>query len=365
MASYLRRAPQDGSAEPSPLPDSDQVIELWECVHTYLTRLLSSHGGILGEVLDFWEVAQSFIDGNKQKLLPAGFEGESRKHHKFASSDIRDLQKGLIELVSLVRDGVLSLFAEPPVDDVSLLTSPVSPASPSSPISLGVTPTESRFKLDPKNIPFPSPKRGELWEDYAFWPPFSNSLSGINYLGQFLVIIGAAAGEMANLEPVASSSNTRELLRGLVSVIRERAIRIACSAWEKDAEVCRMLEDWTRDPKRRDLTKMPTLFVNFQNAVLTGLQKILFMSEAMARPGTVAVVSQPSTKLLQMVRREFIISIEKALGGLVETAEHPTTQEENDEWSVPESTAAHSKKDGSSALLAADAVDSQNRVSQI
>ncbi|OJI97216.1 hypothetical protein ASPVEDRAFT_24189 [Aspergillus versicolor CBS 583.65] len=361
MASYLRRAPQDGSAEPSPLPDSDQVIELWECVHTYLTRLLSSHGGILGEVLDFWEVAQSFIDGNKQKLLPAGFEGESRKHHKFASSDIRDLQKGLIELVSLVRDGVLSLFAEPPVDDVSLLTSPVSPASPSSPISLGVTPTESRFKLDPKNIPFPSPKRGELWEDYAFWPPFSNSLSGINYLGQFLVIIGAAAGEMANLEPVASSSNTRELLRGLVSVIRERAIRIACSAWEKDAEVCRMLEDWTRDPKRRDLTKMPTLFVNFQNAVLTGLQKILFMSEAMARPGTVAVVSQPSTKLLQMVRREFIISIEKALGGLVETAEHPTTQEENDEWSVPESTAAHSKNDGLSALLAADAVDSQNR----
>lgn len=361
VASYLRRAPQDGSTEPSPLPDSDQVIELWECVHTYLTRLLSSHGGILGEVLDFWEVAQSFIDGNKQKLLPAGFEGESRKHHKFASSDIRDLQKGLIELVSLVRDGVLSLFAEPPVEDVSLLTSPVSPSSPSSPISLGVTPTESRFKLDPKNMPFPPPKRGELWEDYAFWPPFSNSLSGINYLGQFLVIIGAAAGEMATLEPVANSSNTRELLRGLVSVIRERAVRIACSAWEKDAEVCRMLEDWTRDPKRRDLTKMPTLFVNFQNAVLTGLQKILFMSEAMAKPGTVAVVSQPSTKLLQMVRREFIISIEKALGGLVETAEHPTTQEKDDEWSVPESTAVHSKNDGSSALLAADAVDAQNR----
>lgn len=363
VASYLRKAPQDDSTEPSPLPDSDQVIELWECVHTYLNRLLSSHGGILGEVLDFWEVAQAFIDGNKQKLLPVGFEGESRKHHKFASSDIRDLQKGLIELVSLVREGVLSLFAEAPVEDVSLLMSPVSPPSPSSPISLGVTPTESRFKLDPKNMPFPSPKRGELWEDYAFWPPFSNSLSGINYLGQFLVIIGTAAGEMATLEPVASSNSTRELLRGLVSVIRERAVRIACSAWERDAEVCRMLEDWTRDPKRRDLTKMPVLFINFQNAIFTGLQKVLFMSEAMAKPGAVAVVSQPSTKLLQMVRREFIISIEKALGGLVETAEHLTTQEENDEWSVPESTATHRKNDGSSALLAADAVDSQNRVS--
>ncbi|KAL4915551.1 exocyst complex component Sec5-domain-containing protein [Aspergillus aurantiobrunneus] len=359
VASYLRRTPpQDGSADSSPLPDTDQVIELWECVHTYLSRLLSSQGGILGEVLDFWEVAQSFINGSKQKLLPAGFEGESRKHHKFASSDVKDLQKGLVELVSLVREGVLSLFAEPPVEDVSLLTSPISPSSPSSPAGLGVTPTESRFKLDPRNMPFPTPKRGEVWEGYAFWPPFSNSLSGVHYLGQFLIIIGAAASDMATLEPVTSSNSTRESLKGLVSVIRERAVRIACSAWEKDAEICRLLEDWTRDPKRRDLTKMPTLFVNFQNAILGGLQKVLFMSEAMAKPGTVGVVTQPPTKLLQMVRREFITSIEKAIDGLVETAEHPAVCEENDEWSVPESTAVQNKTE---SLLAADAVDSQNR----
>ncbi|EAA65570.1 hypothetical protein AN1002.2 [Aspergillus nidulans FGSC A4] len=312
VASYLRRTPQDSSTGPAHLPDTDQVIELWECVHTYLNRLLSSQGGILGEILDFWEVAQSFIDGNKQKLLPVGFEGESRKHHKFSSSDVRDLQKGLIELISLVREGVLSLFAEAPVEDVSLLTSPISPSSPSSPVSLGVTPTESRFKLDPKNIPFPTPKRGEPWEDYAFWPPFSNSLSGVNYLGQFLIIIGAAAGEMTTLEPVSSSSTSQELLRGL-------------------------------------------------NAIVSGLQKILYMSEAMAKPGTVTVVTQPPTKLLQMVRREFISSIEKALGGLVETAEHPTTREENDEWSVSEATAVVRNSNGSSASLAADAVDSQNR----
>ncbi|KAL4934588.1 exocyst subunit SEC5 [Aspergillus undulatus] len=361
IASYLRRTPQDSSTGPSPLPDTDQVIELWECVHTYLNRLLSSQGGILGEILDFWDVAQSFIDGSKQKLLPTGFEGESRKHHKFAPSDVRDLQKGLVELVSLVRDGVLSLFADPPVEDVSILTSPISPPSPNSPIGLGVTPTESRFKLDPKNMPFPTPNRGEIWEGYAFWPPFSNSLSGVNYLGQFLVIIGAAAGEMAALEPISSSTSARESLRGLVSAIRERAVRIACSAWEKDAEICRLLEDWTRDPKRRDLTKMPSLFVNFQNAIISGLQKVLYISEAMAKPGTQAVVSQPSTKLLQMVRREFISSIEKALGGLVETAEQPTTREENDEWSVPEPSTFHNKNDGSSSLVAADTVDSENR----
>ncbi|KAL2853322.1 exocyst complex component Sec5-domain-containing protein [Aspergillus pseudoustus] len=359
VASYLRRTPQDSnSTSPPALLDSDQVIELWECVHTYLNKLLSSQGGILGEVLDFWEVAQSFVDGSKQKLLPAGFEGESRKHHKFSSSDIRDLQKGLVELVNLIRESILSLFAEPPVDDVSLLTSPISPPSPSSPITLGVTPTESRFKLDPRNMPFPTPKRGELWESYAFWPPFSNSLSGVHYLGQFLVIIGAAAGEMATLGPVSSSGNsTRELLRALVSVVRERSVRIACSAWAKDAEICRLLEDWTRDSKRRDLTKMPGLFVNFENAMLGGMQKILYISEAMAKPGTVAVVTQPPTKLLQMVRREFITSIETALGGLVENAQHPTVHEETDEWSA----SAYSKKEEVSSLLAADAVESGNK----
>ncbi|KAL2871771.1 exocyst subunit SEC5 [Aspergillus lucknowensis] len=360
VASYLRRIPQDSSTSTPPMLDADQVIELWECVHTYLNKLLSSQGGILGEVLDFWEVAQSFINGSKQKLLPTGFEGESRKHHKFSSTDVKDLQKGLIELVNMIRENILSLFAEPPVDDVSLLTSPISPSSPSSPITLGVTPTESRFKLDPRNMPLPTPKRGELWEGYAFWPPFSNSLSGVHYLGQFLVIIGAAAGEMAALGPVSSSTNTGELLKALVSVIRERSVRIACSAWRKDAEVCRLLEDWTRDPKRRDLTKMPGLFVNFENTILSGLQKILYISEAMAKPGAVAVVTQPPTKLLQMVRREFISSIEASLSGLVENAEHPTIREEIDEWSMSGNAPVH-KVDRTPSLLAADAVDSGNR----
>jgi hypothetical protein len=35
------------------------------------------------------------------------------------------------------------------------------------------------------------------------------------------------------------------------------SFRKACSAWSKDAEVCKMLEDWTRDSEKRDLTKMP------------------------------------------------------------------------------------------------------------
>lgn len=365
VASYLRLAPRDGSTDVQGMLDTDQVIELWECVQTYLNRLLSSHGGVLGEVLDFWEVAQSFIDGSKQRLLPAGFEGESRVHHRLSSDSTMSLERGVVDLINLVRESVLALFAAPPTDDISLLSSPISPPSPGSPISAGITPTESRFKLDPKNMPFPTPKRGEHWEDYAFWPPFSNSLSGVHYLSKFLVIIGTAASEMAALPPVANGDNTYDLLKALVSVARERSVRVACAAWSKDAETCKMLEDWTRDPENRDLTKMPGLFVAFESAILGGMQKILYVTEAMARPGTVDVVTQPPAKLLQMVRTQFVSSVYKALSGLVENAEHPATPEEDNEWVLVGPAASINGSDVASSVLSANTVDAKNRVSHI
>ncbi|KAF9883723.1 hypothetical protein FE257_003015 [Aspergillus nanangensis] len=359
VASYLRLAPRDGSTGAQAMLDTDQVIELWECVHTYLNRLLSSQGGLLGEVLDFWDAAQSFIDGSKQKFLPAGFEGESRRHHRLSSNDSQALEKGVVELVNLIRESVLSLFADSPVEDLPVLPSPISPPSPNSPMNLGVTPTESRFKLDPKNMPLPSAKRGEPWEDYGFWPPFSNSVSGVHYLGQFLVIVGTAASEMAALGPVSRNGNSHDLLKPLVSVARERSVRAACSAWGKDAEVCKMLEDWTRDSERRDLTKMPGLFVAFENAILSGMQKILYVSEAMVKSGDADVVTQPPAKLLQMVRMQFVSSVYKALSGLVENAEHPTAPQEENEWILAGSMGR--KHPASSSLLLTDGIDSQNR----
>lgn len=382
IASYLRLAPREGSSttataataatatatsmsttggasEVQAMLDTDQVVELWECVHTFLNRLLSPQGGILGEVLDFWEVAQTFIDGSKQRYLPTGFEGESRQHHKLRPDDTQALENGIVELINLIRESVLALFAAPPPDDISLLATPISPPSPSSP---GVTPTGSRFKLDPKNMPHLTPKRGEIWEDFAFWPPFSNSLSGAFYLSKFLVIIGTAAGEMAALGPVANGDNTYDLLKSLVSVTRERSIRVVCAAWNKDAEICKMLEDWTRDPEQRDLTKMPGLFVAFENAILSGMQKILYVSEAMSRPGTVEVVTQPPTKLLQMVRSQFVSSVYKALSGLVENAEHPSMPEEDNEWVLVGPVASVNNPDVASTVFAADTVDAQNRV---
>ncbi|KAJ5771277.1 uncharacterized protein N7511_003328 [Penicillium nucicola] len=359
-ASYLRLAPRDGPAEYPGRLDTDQVIELWECVQAFLTRLLSSQSGLLGEVLDFWEVAQSFIDGNRQRLLPVGFEGESRKHHRLSSSSVKELETGVVELVNLIRQNVLALFTELPTEDVSLLFSPV-PASPSSPETRGITPTESRFKLDPKNLPMPVPKLGESWEEYAFWPPFSNSLSGVHYLSKFLIILGSAASEMAALRPIASAGKSHDLLRSLVSLSRERCARVACAAWSKDSEVCKMLEDWTRDIENRDLTKMPGFFVAFEGAILGGMQKILYISEARAKPGSVDVITQPPAKLLQMVRSQFASSVYKALSGLVENAERPTSVEEENEWVIARPAITSQATDAAVSVLSADSVDWCNR----
>ncbi|KAL2000879.1 hypothetical protein VTN02DRAFT_2520 [Thermoascus thermophilus] len=360
VASYLRQSAREGTTDLPDRLDTDQVIELWECFHTYLTRLLSLQSGLLGEVVDFWEAAQSFIDGTKQKLLPAGFEGESRKHHRLSPERITDLQNGVVELVNLIRESVVSLFADPPIEDVSLLFSPLPPPSPNAPMR-SITPTESRFKLDPKNMPNPSPKRGEPWEDFAFWPPYSNSLSGVHYLSKFLVLIGTAASAMTALGPVSSGGSTYDQSKALVSVARERCVRAACAAWNKDAENCKMLEDWTRDPERRDLTKMPGLFVAFESAVLSGMQKILYIPEVTTKSDTVEVVTPPPAKLLQMVRTQFVSSVYRALSGLVENAERPVRPEEDSEWVLVGPAVSVNGADAASSLIAADAVDSKNR----
>ncbi|KAJ6109368.1 hypothetical protein N7486_001603 [Penicillium sp. IBT 16267x] len=360
VASYLRLAPRDGSADSPENLDTDHVIELWNCIQAFLTRLLSSQGGLLGELLDFWEVAHAFIDGSRQRLLPVGFEGESRKHHRLTPGNVEELERGVVELANLIRENVLALFNEPPTEDISLLSSPI-PQSPTSPASQGVTPTESRFKLDPKNLPIPAPQRGEHWEGCAFWPPFSNSLSGVHYLSKFLIIIGTAASEMAALRPVTHSGSTHDLLKNLVSVARDRSARVACAAWSKDAESCKMLEDWTRDSEKRDLTKMPGLFVGFESAILGGMQKILYISEAKSKSGTVDVVTQPPAKLLQMVRTQFVSSVYKALSGLVENAEQATASEEENEWVISRPVMASQALDAALSVLAADSVDSQNR----
>ncbi|KAF2014145.1 hypothetical protein BU24DRAFT_392262 [Aaosphaeria arxii CBS 175.79] len=330
LSKHFRAIPVDSNAavEPAKL-DSAKVIEFWEQANSSMTNLLSSNGGLLGEVVEYWDIAQSFISGRAQRTMPMGFNNQSSVHHKLSSSNVIELEKGTTELSNLIREHIFSVFADPPIEDISLLFSPAptdpEPATPRTPLSAALSPTSStRFRFDPANIPPPSPSRGETWEKYAFWPPNSNALSGSHYLAKTLLLIGTAANEMASLRlpETNNSAGLGDALRALVGAVRERCVQAVCVAWNTDAESLKVLEDWTRDPDRKDITNMPSRFLAVQSFLLTNLQKIMYVSGSEGGSKTaVDVVVPPSNKLLQMVRSQFVTSLYRTLSGMVECAE--------------------------------------------
>lgn len=356
--------------------DTRPILEMWELIYHSLNSLLSMQGGVLGEVIDFWNRAQSFIDGKAQRALPIGVDGSSRKHHRLSSDGVRDLQNGAIELIDLLRENVFSFFADPPLEDISSLYSPIptetpntpnAAATPRSPRNATLSPLfqgEHRFRLDLLSPPPPSPKRGEPWEEFAFWPPHASTFSGVHYLGKILGLIGVASNEMAGVSPM-SSGTEHEKLKFVLNGIRERSVRSVCIAWNRDAEECKTLEDWTRMGERPELTRMPSLFAAFESYLLSGTQKMLYIPEAgtvkrAAEKPIADVVTPPPTKILNMVRTQFVTSLYKALSGMVENAEKPVNVNQ-DPWIKEE------ERPGSRVIKTADVsrdtVDATNRVS--
>jgi exocyst complex component 2 len=365
LAKYLRLAADVGTVrimrDASKDIDAPNVIAFWEKVHASITALLSVSTGVLGEVIEFWETAQSFIDNKAQRAFPTAVFAAGMEHLELEPDDVANLRSGAQELVSQFRESTFAFFSDPPVDDLSDLYSPI-PPTPITPASAG-TPTASRnFSFDPSNVPAPSVKKGDTWEKYAFWPPGGNSLSGAHYLGRIMILVGTAASELANLSVIHSMRSGSENLKTLVGAARERCVSAVCAAWVPDAERCKYMELWQRHPDRRDLTTMPGTFIAFEEKVLSGMQKIAYISEAATGNGKGDdVVVPPSAKLLQTIRGGFVTSLYKALSGTVENAEKGSTGEARDDdpdgITIP--IGAEARGEGEVVLL-----DARNEVSK-
>ncbi|OAA62350.1 exocyst complex component Sec5 [Cordyceps fumosorosea ARSEF 2679] len=343
--------------------DSAEVIELWEKMYTFLSNLISSQG-IMGEIVEFWSLAQGFIDGRTQRTLPIGYNGESQVHHELSSERVNQLSQGAVELVEQIREHIYAFFAGLPPEDISILLSPLTP-NPSSPASNNgvpgsLTPTalrDPRFNFDPSNPPPPSPSRGEPWEKLAFWPPWSNSLSGVHYLSRMLALVGSGASEMATIAPVAAAKGPNQemdRLKLLIGASRERCVTALCAAWNRDAENIKHVEDWQRSSERGDVTRMPASFAAFEGTLLTGMQKILYISDATTEQGAPSIVLPPPAKLLQMVRSQYVTTLYKALSGMVENAERALKKTEEDDWSQAATVYTSTSSAGKSTLDAGD-----------
>lgn len=357
VAPFLKLQNRDGTRNPTERLDRDPVVQMWEHVHGYLKKLLSLENGLLSEAMEFWATIQSFISGERRKMLPSGYDGESNKHHQLQDDQIKDLKTGVIELLDLIRANTYALFVEAPIDDVSSLLTPTTPNTPLQ----HLLSTESRFRNDIKDLPPNAQKQGQFWEEFAFWPPWATSLSGAHYLSQFMGLIGTAAVEMS-ASNLVGRGDFFDKLKILVSATREHCCRALCAAWNKDVEYCKYLEEWIRDPERKNITKMPTLFTSFEIAILSALQKIIFVSEAKGKSRGLEVIDVPPAKLLQAVRTQFVTSVYKTLSGMVENAEHPIQPEGENEWVVIGPSSTVSRDHIPSMLIHAGGIDSKNRV---
>lgn len=368
IASHVKGISRQSVESKSNSFDQADIVELWDKITSFISNLVSSQG-IIGEVVDFWQTAENFIEGRAQKSLPTGYNGESLKHHEITLENATDLQDGTVELVDIVREHVFLFFVGPPPEDLSALVSPLL-SQPNTPLTgtLGASLTPGTFRdgrgnLDPGNLPPPSPRRGEAWEKFAFWPPWSNSISGVHYLSKMLGLVGSGACDMASLAPVATGDGAvLEQLRTLVGAARERCVAAVCAAWNKDAENIKYVEDWSRSPERKDVTKMPSSFQAFESSLLAGMQKILYIPDAMSKPGAGDIVQPPASKLLQMVRSQYVTTLYKALSGMVENAER-SIRKLDDEWTTEEGfvvvNGGHSR---ASSISTASTVDAGDRV---
>ncbi|KAK5695637.1 Exocyst complex component S5 [Elasticomyces elasticus] len=314
--------------------DGVGIVAFWEKVLNALRGLLGSTG-IVGEVMDFWAATQSFIDGRAQKAFPPAVLNANSEHLELEPDDVANLRSGALDLVSQLRESIMSFFADAPVDDLSDLYSPI-PPTPITPDSGNKTPGGSggvrrAFTFGGAghgDLPPPSPKTGEWWEKFAFWPPGGNALGGAHYLALLLSLVGTAASELAGLSVVRQRGTTTsgpEGLKLLVSGVRERGIHALCSAWAADADRLRDLEGWVRcSSERRDLTLMPGLFMIFEEKVLEGFRGIAYVGEGV-RGGVEEVIQPPPAKLLQAVRGAFVGGLYKGLSGMVENAEKGRT----------------------------------------
>ena len=114
--------------------------------------------------------------------------------------------------------------------------------------------------------------------------------------------------------------------------------------------------------ERKEMTKMPASFKAFESALLTGTQQILYISEAMSKPGAGDIVQPPPAKLLQTVRNQYVSTLYKALSGMVENAER-SLRKTDDEWTTEEGFVVVNR--GSSRLsdMSGATINANDRVS--
>jgi exocyst complex component 2 len=101
-------------------------------------------------------------------------------------------------------------------------------------------------------------------------------------------------------------------------------------------------------------------FEAFEKKVLLGMQQVLYLSDTTTKSGSRDVITPPPSKLLQMMRTQFVSSVYKAVSGMLENAEAPGRGDE-DEWVLVTSLSSIAEGASPAEMLTQDAINVSSR----
>ncbi|KAJ8104277.1 exocyst complex component Sec5-domain-containing protein [Lipomyces tetrasporus] len=334
--------------------DLPEIERMWVTLKDVIEEVTKYFGK---QIALFWECASGFLDGRTQSSLPVGQKGESKVHLTLSREEDARIRTDARELVELYASSVADFFvrsvadsedkaanvertktmdsesemdANTPRSERKMMNLPnTSAASLSASARLATSLKNDRIAEAHRQIDLPttspssleapisprSPGSEKNFELYAFLPPNANAIGTTFFLSQLLNTLGSLASELAGL---SISSRHIDVLRTMMSTVRERCVGGACLSWQQDAKRFKMAEDWNPTSTRK-CTRVPGLFLQYQSVVLDGLQKLVFIPGAEKKSKAV-VILPPSSKLVSSIKTQFANSIFLTLNGLVQCA---------------------------------------------
>ncbi|CAG8478107.1 13674_t:CDS:10 [Acaulospora morrowiae] len=238
-------------------------IQIWKAI----LEIVKSLSDLLLRCLpDFWKLSKSFMEGKFQKS-PAVLSSNRRRRQGM------DLRK--VEQCQNMTKGVIDLYAAL-LSEFFGLSSQAKDAQ--NPILSLVTPN-------------------------------SDSVTTCYFLTKVLNELSEC---MNDIDSINMASDASVALKGLMEHIRWRFVEIICDAWNSDAKIFHLLEDWTLDQDNREITNFLRNFHIFHKYNSRSAYKIASLDYVSDKED-----SSISDAYMQKIKGAFLDSLYSYLDGLV------------------------------------------------
>lgn len=275
---------------------SQEMLGFWDSVtqlvHNVWTKQVS-------EIVENWRIVQDMTSGRPGKLLPNGPDGQSRRFHSFTAQERGAAVDKAEAVLKLVCESITHFFVSAPIDKLPAIYSPTSTTTPGTLFS-------------PINLTDEIPELPDLGDrklaEFSFIPESVNSLGACMHLQQLKQLLKKGVFDLENLH---ISGRVEEILRTMISTVRERFIRAVCELWQADSDLIPELEDWKKIAGS-DSTALPKSMSIVHKAVIEGLRKIAFNEGQKSD-----IMKLPSARLVGNVRQQFYKNLFQIINGLM------------------------------------------------